>query len=77
VNEEQDESCQRRCVQELLLAYLLAADTPHWPGVDCMTLDEVLRCYPQAARDGLVPDLPTLRQRHPELANILNDFFAS
>ncbi len=69
-------SGQHQRVQEVLLAYLLAADALRWPGTDCLTLDEVLHSYPLAARDGLVPDLPTLRQHHPELADILNDLFA-
>jgi hypothetical protein len=76
VNEEHDESGRRRQVQELLLAYLRVANAPTWPGVDGLTLDEVLRSYPQAAADGFVPDLPALRQLHPESADILNDFFA-
>ena len=76
MNKQLDECSQRRRVKELLLSYLRAADAPHWPGVDCMTLDEVLHCYPQAANEGLVPDLPALCQQHPELADILNKFFA-
>lgn len=76
MNEEHDESGRRRCVQELLLAYLRAANAPMWPGADGLTLDAVVRSYPQAAGEGLVPDLPSLRRRHPELADILNDFFA-
>jgi hypothetical protein len=74
VNGEHDD--RRWRVQELLLAYLQAANALTWPGVDGLTFDEVLRSYPQAAADGLVPDLPALRQRHPELADLLNAFFA-
>lgn len=77
MNEDDDNSGQRRRVQEVLLAYLLAAEIAQWPGVeDGMTVDELLLGYPQAAREGLVPDLPALRQRHPELADVLSDFFA-
>jgi hypothetical protein len=74
VNGEHDD--RRWRMQELLLAYLLAADVLTWPGVDGLTIDEVLRSYPQAAADGLVPDLPALQQCHPELAALLKNFFA-
>jgi hypothetical protein len=75
VSKGNDESRHRHGVQELLLAHLLAANAPHWPGGDALTLDAVLRSYPQAAADGLVPDLLTLQRRHPELAGLLKDFF--
>jgi hypothetical protein len=67
---------QWRCLHELLLAYLRAADAPRWPGADSLTLEDALRSYSQAAADGLVPDLPALLASHPELTDILNDFFA-
>jgi hypothetical protein len=76
VNEGTDESRRRQRLHELLLKHLLAANAPQWPGGDGLTLCAVLRGYPQAAADGLVPDLPTLQQRHPELADLLKDFFA-
>lgn len=72
-----DESSHRQRVQQLLLSHLLAANAPQWPGGDGLTLDAVLRAYPQAAADGLVPDLLALQQRHPELADLLKDFFAA
>jgi hypothetical protein len=74
VNGEHDD--RRWRVQELLFAYLHAANVVPWPGVDGLTLGEVLRHYPQAAANGLFPDLPALQQRHPELADLLKDFFA-
>jgi len=64
------------CLHELLLAYLRSADAPRWPGADSLTLEDALRSYPQAAADGLVPDLPALLASHPELTDILHDFFA-
>jgi hypothetical protein len=41
-----------------------------------VTLDDVLLTYPHAAAAGLVPNLPELLESHPELADILGDFFA-
>jgi hypothetical protein len=76
VNEQRDVSGQHRQLHELLLTYLLAADAPPWPGADGVTLEEVLLSYPQAAEAGLVPDWQTLREHHPELADVLRDFFA-
>ena len=42
-----------------------------------MTVDEVVRSYPQAAAAGLVPDLQTLLTDHPDLTDVLRDFFAA
>jgi hypothetical protein len=77
VNEEHDVTDQRRRLQELLLSYLRAADAPRWPGSDSVTVKDVLRSYPQAAAAGLVPNLPALLASHPELADVLRDFFAA
>jgi hypothetical protein len=41
-----------------------------------VTIEDVLRSYPQAAAAGLVPDLSSLRAIHPELADALHRFFA-
>jgi len=67
---------QSRRLRELLLGYLRAADAPPWPGADSVTVEEVLRSYPQAAAAGLVPSLPALLESHPELADALRAFFA-
>jgi hypothetical protein len=75
MDEENDVTDQTRRVHELLLAYLRAVDAPWWPGSDSLTLEDALRSYPQAAADGLVPDLPALLASHPELTDILRDFF--
>lgn len=76
VNDEHDVSspCQR--LHELLLAHLRAADAPPWPGTDGMTVEEILLNYPQAAAAGLVPDMQTLLESHPDLADVLREFFA-
>jgi hypothetical protein len=77
VHEQHDVADQRQRLQELLLTYLRAADAPRWPGADGMTVKDVLRSYPQAAAAGLVPNLPALLASHPELADVLRDFFAA
>lgn len=76
MSQARDASGPCRCLNELLLAYLRAADAPTWPGADGVTLEEVLESYPQCAEAGLVPDLPSLMQQHPDLADVLRDFFA-
>ncbi len=75
VNDKREVSGQSQRAHELLLAHLRAADAPSWPGADGVTLEEVLLSYPQAAAEGLVPDLRTLIEQNPELANVLRDFF--
>jgi hypothetical protein len=75
VTEQNDLMTQGLPLHEVLLAYLRAADAPRWPGTDSVTVEDVLRSYPQSAADGLVPSLPTLLERHPELAEALHDFF--
>jgi hypothetical protein len=61
---------------------VLSTDYPdrHSPSLGgyttCAAMCDALRSYPQAAADGLVPDLPALLTSHPELTDILRDFFA-
>jgi hypothetical protein len=62
-------------VQELLLRYLLRAAAPAWPGADGLTLDEVVRSYPEAAAAHIVPDQEWLGHRHPHLRDKLDHFF--
>jgi hypothetical protein len=74
---EQDEALSAgRRVRDLLLTHLQSAAAPPWPGGDGITLEEILRSYPEAAALGLVPDLETLTQQHPDLAQPLRDYFA-
>ena len=73
VHEDRDAPIRR--LKDLLLAYLLAANYPPWPGGDGLAVDDVLRMYPQASARGLVPGPAELRKRHPELAEHLEQFF--
>jgi hypothetical protein len=57
-----------RHAAEILLGYLQCRADRLWPGGDSVTLDDVLRSYPQAASARLVPDLPELLRRFPDLA---------
>jgi hypothetical protein len=66
-----DPVTRQRCAVELLLIYLQVGGALLWPGSDGLTLDEILRAYPQAAAAGLVPDWEELLARHPELAEEL------
>jgi hypothetical protein len=63
-------------VRTILLGYLQCRAAAQWPGSDGITLDDILRSYPQAAAVGRVPDLPQLRRRFPDLADALARWFA-
>jgi hypothetical protein len=76
VHDRHDVSDAGRRLHELLLEHLRAADAPAWPGADGLTLEEVLHSYPQAAAEGLVPDLRVLLEEHPELGDAVRAFFA-
>jgi hypothetical protein len=64
-----------RRLQELLLRHLGSAHIPVWPGADGITLEAVLRNYPQAVADGRVPTLAQLLAEHPDLEQQLAIFF--
>jgi hypothetical protein len=55
----------------ILLGYLQCRAGRLGPGGDGVTLDAVRRSYPQAAAARLVPDLPELLRRYPDLADEL------
>ena len=69
---ETGETARREAMRELLLGYLQSAG---WPGVDGLTVDDVLRCYPVAMKRGGMPNERQLLERHPELAAELRAFF--
>lgn len=60
----------------VLLGHLQAAHISLWPGADCLTVDDGLTEYLQAARAGLVPGRAELLKRHPELAGELESLLA-
>jgi hypothetical protein len=62
-------------MQEVLLAYMKAADVTPWPGTDGLTLRDILLCYPQMMAAGLVPSRKELLQKHPNLREYLEAFF--
>jgi hypothetical protein len=63
-------------VKAILLGYLQCRAACVWPGCDSLTLDELLRTYPQFAAAGRVPGLPELLRRFPDLAEALTAWFA-
>jgi hypothetical protein len=73
----EDSDVPVRKFKDLLLAYLLAANYPPWPGADGLAVDDVLSTYPQASARGLVPGPAELRNRHPDLAEHVQQFVTS
>jgi hypothetical protein len=62
-------------LEEVLLAYMKAADLPQWPGTDGLTVREILLHYPQAMAAGRVPTRKELLRKHPNLREDLEAFF--
>src|SRR5262245_2054619 len=56
----------RALLQALLLHYLELVDPHLWPGVDGLTVDDVLKGYAQAVAAGQAPGAAELLRRHPE-----------
>jgi hypothetical protein len=71
-----DDPAPAEQVRAILLGYFQCRAAHLWPGSDGMTLDDILRNYPQAAALGQVPTLPELRRRFPDLAAALASWFA-
>jgi hypothetical protein len=66
---------RQRRLQELLLGYLQGIGAPWWPGADGLTVQEVLRSYPEHAAAGRVPDRQELLRRQPDLREALLALF--
>jgi hypothetical protein len=62
-------------LQEVLLAYLKAADLPPWPGTDGLTVRDILLHYPQEMAAGGVPSRMELLRKHPNMREDLEAFF--
>jgi hypothetical protein len=58
------------------MRYLQESRVKCWPGVDGLTEDDVLECYPTACALGQVPGCRELCNRHPELAATIEALFA-
>jgi hypothetical protein len=65
---------RRRRAQEVLLGCLQSMAISWWPGADGVTIDEILRSYPQAMKAGVVPGLEELSGWHPDLADEFRAF---
>jgi hypothetical protein len=65
-----------RRLQETLLGYLHATGVGSWPGVDGLTVDDVVAGYPQAVAAGSVPDWQQLLREHPDLDAELHRWLA-
>jgi hypothetical protein len=62
--------------KDVLLGYLRTSAVSLWPGGDGLTVEDVLRHYPEAIVAGRVPGRQELLRRHPDLADDVDAFFA-
>jgi hypothetical protein len=74
-DEATEPAIRPRGLQEVLLGYLQGVGAPWWPGADGLTVQEVLRSYPEHAAAGRVPDRQELLRRHPNLREALLAIF--
>ena len=63
-------------LRRILLEFLLTCDAVHWPGVDGLTEDDILGCYPGASANRDVPGKRELLRRHPNLSAQIEHLFA-
>jgi len=68
---------RRQRLHDALLGHLQASKATSWPGVDGLTVSDVLRHYPQAMDAGQVPGREILQRMYPELADELDQFFGN
>jgi len=71
---ERSASCRLR---DLLLDYLARPWVTVWPGADGLTMSEVLESYPEVVAAGQAPGREELLARHPELAEVVEEFFTA
>ena len=76
VAESADSKVSEDLLRRILLRFLLASAAVDWPGVDGLTEDDILSCYPLASAKGNVPGKRELLRRHPNLSAEIEALFA-
>lgn len=71
-----DEAC-RENIDAALLQRLRELSACDFPGVDGMTAEDVLHCYPVLALRGRVPGRQELLRRYPEWTGRINALFSA
>lgn len=64
-----------KSLTEILIGHLRTVSVHYWPGIDAMTIDSILGCYSQAAKDGHVPGRAELLVQYPEFGADIDAFF--
>lgn len=62
-------------LREVFLEYLRDAQVPLCPGVDGLTVDDMLDCYAILMKKGVVPNWEQLIENHPDLTKEIGMFF--